>query len=100
MNTQQRIENLHKEIEKLKRAMADTDVPFTIEAITEEIDEKEKEIIDLLDKQTLDEWEARQQQWHEEKIDSEEEYFARQQQEYPEGDNFIDMSGATDNGDR
>lgn len=62
MNTQ-RIEDLQKEIEKLKRAMLDTDVPFTIEAITEEIDEREQELLQLLDKQ-------------------EEEYAERQQQEY------------------
>lgn len=71
MNTQQRIENLHKEIDKLKRAMADTDVPFTIEAITEEIDEREQELLQLLEEPTEEEYFARQQQEYDTRIDLE-----------------------------
>lgn len=71
MNTQQRIENLHKEIDKLKRAMADTDVPFTIEAITEEIDEREQELLQLLEEPIEEEYFARQQQEYDTRIDLE-----------------------------
>lgn len=71
MNTQQRIENLHKEIDKLKRAMADTDVPFTIEAITEEIDEREQELLQLLEEPTEEEYLEHQQQEYDTRTDLE-----------------------------
>ena len=49
--TQTRIEQIQKEIEKLKRARLDTDVDFTLEAIDEEIEVYEKELCKLVDEQ-------------------------------------------------
>lgn len=51
--------------------MADTDVPFTIEAITEEIDEREQELLQLLEEPTEEEYFARQQQEYDTRIDLE-----------------------------
>ena len=68
------IEQLQKEIQILKDAMKDTNSEFVNSAYAEEIEQLEELILTLMDKEEID--------------------------EYPEGDNFIDMSGASDNGDR
>lgn len=49
MQNQIRIDQIYTEIEKLKRARSDTDVPFTLQAIDEEIDEYEIELNKLID---------------------------------------------------
>jgi hypothetical protein len=49
MKKQARIEQLQQEIEKLKQAKEDTDVQFTLDAIDEEIEERETEIIKIED---------------------------------------------------
>ena len=69
---QEKIEQLQREIEHLEKAIKETEDGFIINAYIDSIDDKKEEIQKLLDGE----------------------------EEYPEGDNHIDMSGASDNGDR
>ena len=72
---QEHIEQLQREIELLKEAMKDTENPFMEVTYREAMDDKEQEIMRLMDEQEIT-------------------------NKYPEGDSHIDMSGASDNGDR
>jgi hypothetical protein len=65
MQNQIRIDQIYTEIEKLKRARLDTDVSFTLEAIDEEIESYEQELVRLID----------------EDIEYEKEYLEKQQQD-------------------